>query len=68
MHPAYQRIIGLGPIAIGLILRELQERPEQWFWALKALTGEDPVSPQSRGQVAAMTAAWLAWGQQRGYV
>ncbi|MCI0387582.1 MAG: hypothetical protein MOB07_02260 [Acidobacteria bacterium] len=41
MHPAYQRIIGLGPDAVPLILRELQRRSGHWFWALKAITGED---------------------------
>ena len=34
LHPAYQRIIGMGRPAIPLILLELQERLEHWFWAL----------------------------------
>ncbi len=68
MHPAYQRIIGMGPVAIGLMLQELRRLPEQWFWALKAVSGEDPVPPETRGQVAAMAEAWLAWGRERGYL
>ena len=40
MHPAYQRIIGMGPAAVPLILRELEQRPDHWFWALTAITGE----------------------------
>jgi hypothetical protein len=42
LHPAYQRIIGLGKAVIPFILRELQTEPNEWFWALRALTGEDP--------------------------
>ncbi len=59
MHPAYQRIIGLGPAALPSILRELKEEPRQWFWALKAISGEDPVKPSDRGNVPKMREAWL---------
>src|SRR6266487_3952605 len=34
MHRAYQQIIGLGPPAVPLILRELRREPNYWFWAL----------------------------------
>src|SRR3989338_4895582 len=37
MHPAYQQIIGMWPAAIPLILRELENKPDHWFWALKAI-------------------------------
>jgi hypothetical protein len=68
-HPAYQRIIGLGPEVVPLILQRLKQRPEHWFWALTALTGaSDVVPPNERGDLAAMTARWLAWGRQRGLV
>src|SRR4051812_35619155 len=60
-HPAYQRIIGLGPQVIPLILAELEKQPEHWFWALAALTGEDPVPETDHGRVWAMAAAWLKW-------
>ena len=43
MHSAYQQIIGLGPDVIPLLLRELATAPDRWYWALRALTGEDPV-------------------------
>src|SRR5215212_2118938 len=63
-HPAYQRILGLGPQVIPLILSELQREPGHWFWALSALTGEDPVPPADRGRIAAMAGAWLRWGRE----
>ncbi len=68
MHPAYQRIIGLGPAVIPLILTELARQPDRWFWALHALTGTDPVSPSDRGQLTAMAQAWLLWGRENGYL
>jgi len=67
LHPAYQRIIGMGQEAVPLILAELRREPDHWFWALKAITGEDPVVNGDRGKLACMADAWLNWAQQRGY-
>lgn len=67
-HPAYQRIIGLGPQVIPLILSDLQRAPGHWFWALTALTGENPVDPADQGRIGAMTAAWLKWGTDNGWI
>lgn len=67
MHPAYQQIIGMGEKAVPHILCELEKDPDHWFWALKAITGADPVAPESRGRLPEMVAAWLFWGRARGY-
>jgi hypothetical protein len=68
MHPAYQQIIGMGTVAVPLILREIAAKPGQWFWALKSITGENPVPPGYRGNIKEMTKAWLKWGKERGYI
>lgn len=68
MHPAYQRIIGMGPDALPLILDRLSRRPEHWFWALGAISGEDPVPPADAGKVEDMTEAWLRWGRSQGLI
>ncbi len=68
MRPAYQRIIGMGPAVIPLILAELARQPDHWFWALHALTGADPVSPGDRGKLPAMTEAWLRWGREHDHI
>jgi hypothetical protein len=65
-HPAYQQIIGLGRDAVPLLLRELQREPDHWFWALKAITGVDPVEPRQRGQIGEMAEAWLRWAREQG--
>lgn len=68
MYPAYQEIIGMGSIAIPLILSEMKTKPGHWFWALKSITGEDPVLPSQRGRIKEMVKAWLQWGKEQGYV
>ncbi|MDE2840876.1 MAG: N-6 DNA methylase [Chloroflexota bacterium] len=68
LHMAYQRIIGLGKPAVPFILRELKRNPDHWFWALNAITGEDPVPQNAQGELGRMTEAWLEWGREEGYV
>ena len=67
MSPAYQQIIGMGEPAVPLIFRELEKRPNHWFWALKSITGIDPVSDESRGDIQQMASEWLEWGRKQGY-
>ncbi|MBL1153107.1 MAG: hypothetical protein HND43_10295 [Armatimonadetes bacterium] len=67
-HPAYQEIIGMGKEALPLILRELEVQPAHWFWALRSISGENPIAPAIRGKFSDMTKAWLDWGRQRGYL
>ena len=66
-HPAYQQIIVIGPNDIHLILNKLSEKPDHWFWALKAITCEDPVPENSRGDLNEMAKAWIDWGKEKGY-
>jgi hypothetical protein len=61
LHPAYQQIIGMGPVAVPLIMEELRTSPNHWFWALKSITGNDPVPLEKRGDVKAMAQEWLSW-------
>ena len=65
---SYQRIIGLGPKVVPLILAELQKETDHWFWALEAITGENPVPKEDAGDVEASARAWIAWGKKNGYL
>jgi hypothetical protein len=67
MHYAYQQIIGMGEQAIPLLLGELAREPDHWFWALKVLTGVNPVPQESRGKINEMAQHWLRWGKEQGY-
>ena len=66
MHPAYQRIIGMGPEVLPLILRDLRNRRAHWFWALHAISGDDPA--RHRTTVDDAADAWLQWGRDRGLI
>jgi hypothetical protein len=66
-HPAFQEIIGLGEAVVPLMLRDLEERPRLWVWALPRITGSDPVPACDRGNIVRMSEAWLRWGREHGY-
>jgi hypothetical protein len=66
MLKPYQRIIGMGWPVVPLILEELQREPDQWFWALEAITDENPIPPEDMGKVRVMAEAWIEWGSKQG--
>jgi hypothetical protein len=66
MHWAYQQIIGLGPAVIPFILEDLARKPDWWFWALAAITGEDVAEGEQTLDGAAER--WLEWGRSHGYL
>ena len=66
-HPAFREIIGLGTAVVPLMLRDLQERPRLWVWALPEITGANPVPPAEGGNIAKMSEAWLRWGRAHGF-
>ena len=66
-HPVFREIIRLGEAVVPLMLRDLEERPRLWVWALAEITGADPVPPEDAGNIAKMCEAWLHWGKANGY-
>jgi hypothetical protein len=68
MLKPYQQIIGMGERAVPLILEELAREPDHWFWALEAITQENPVPPETAGKVRQKAQAWIQWGRERGYI
>jgi len=67
MNPSYQRIIGMGKDALPFIFNELEREPDEWFWALMAITDENPVKPEERGYIDKMAKAWLRWAKEKGF-
>jgi hypothetical protein len=68
--PSYQSIIAMGEKAIPLILGQMRaegDDPDQWFWALQVLTGQDPVDEEDEGNFRKMAQAWLGWAAHEGY-
>src|SRR5687768_4277583 len=64
----YQEIIGMGLPVVPLILEELRREPHHWFWALEAITGENPVPADVRGDMRRIREAWLEWGRRQGLI
>jgi hypothetical protein len=76
MLPPYQKIIGMGPDAISLILAELKSEgndPDQWFWALRVIseaaseTAPPTIKPEDQGNFRNMAQAWFKWAEDEGY-
>jgi len=67
MNIHYQKIIGMGPEAVPYILHELEKEPDQWFWALKVITGAEPVSDEHLGDLEKMAEDWFIWARTHGY-
>jgi hypothetical protein len=70
-HPTYQSLmhtLGKENVddVVPLILRELQQRPDMWFEALKVLTKTNPAQ-NSKTFDEAVT-AWITWGKLKQYI
>jgi hypothetical protein len=68
IHPAYLKIIEMGPTVIPLLLKDMQQNYEHWFHALQVLTGGDPTDPDHPGNIMLLTEAWVKWGYEKGYL
>ena len=42
-NQAYREIIGMGRAAIPFMLGDLAKEPRLWVWALREITGDNPV-------------------------
>jgi hypothetical protein len=67
-HPAYRQIIAMGRDVLPILLEEMRLRPDHWSMALHAITGENPVKDEHRGNVKLMAQDWVDWGKQRGFL
>jgi hypothetical protein len=63
---SYQQIIGMGMPVVPLILAELRRETDHWFWALEAISAENPAPPEAVGKVEQTAEAWLDWGRRKG--
>ncbi len=59
MLPSYQRIIGLGPAALPLIIDRMRTDPDHWFFALVAIAGKDVATGAKT--VPEATKRWIDW-------
>lgn len=67
-HPAYQELIDVGPAALPVLFRDLEQTGDGHLAkALTAMTGANPVSDADRGSVRKVADAWLHWANENGY-
>jgi hypothetical protein len=66
LHDSYQKIMAMGPDVVPHLLRDLERNRRSWFWALRHLTGTNPVPPQDQGDLDKMIEAWVSWGKREG--
>jgi hypothetical protein len=66
IHPAYQQIVGMGQDALPFIFSDLERETDHWFWALRAITGDNPVPAEHQGNMTEMAKDWLWWAKKRG--
>ncbi|MBG6060994.1 hypothetical protein IWX83_000768 [Flavobacterium sp. CG_9.1] len=66
-NSAYREIIALGSKTIPWIIRELKKTNDHWFYALKKISGENPVNPDHYGIITKMKEDWIEWAQKNNY-
>ncbi len=66
-HFSYLQIIGLGMPAVPMLLGKVNGGSDDWYLALKCITGVAVTTPEMKGDGEAIKDAWLNWGQKHGY-
>jgi len=69
MHPAYQRIMSMGKLALPLILQQLRRELDHWFYALEFIAGREGRDvAKGADTLEDARSAWLEWGYGHGYL
>jgi hypothetical protein len=63
-NSAYRSIIGLGQEVLPFIFDDLKNNDNHWFYALEALTGQNPIKEKHRGFIPLMKKDWIEWGKE----
>lgn len=61
----YVAIVGLGPRVVPHLLVDLRKHVRPWFFALRALTRQDPTVGVSPGNFEELARHWVAWGVEQ---
>lgn len=69
LHPSYQAILGMAAEdkweIIRLLILDLRQSRNRWFWALSYLTQENPIQPSDAGKMDRMITAWVNWARAK---
>lgn len=61
----YLEILKMGEIIIPLVIKDLEETNNHWFYLLFSLTGENPVPKKNAGDMVKMTNDWVKWFEKK---
>lgn len=71
-HPSYQAILGMAlenkQEVIRLMLLDLMQNRNEWFWALSYLTQDNPIKQSDAGKMDKMVSAWVNWGREHNLI
>lgn len=67
-NESYQAILAMGKEILPFILKEMQNKGVLWFSALRAISGENPMKPEHKGNTEKIKQDWIAWGQKKGII
>lgn len=71
-HPSYQAILGMASEdkrkIISLMILDLKQNRNEWFWALSYLTQDNPIKHSDAGKMDKMISAWVNWGLERNLI
>lgn len=65
-HPAYVTIMAGGKSVLPFILKELENNPDHWFYALRFIVRKDIATGSESFDDA--REAWLEWGRKNNYL
>ena len=61
----YQKIISLGDDIIPLLIKDMYNFKGDWSYALKKITGDNPVKKESKGKIDEIKKDWIDWYEAR---
>ncbi|MEO6613631.1 MAG: hypothetical protein ABIT05_12650 [Chitinophagaceae bacterium] len=67
-HPAHLTIVQLGEQVLPLLIEELQNNSNHWFFTLNQITGVTPIPPEHVGDVELMRNDWINWANENNIV
>jgi hypothetical protein len=45
----------------------MEQNQTHWFYALRQITGANPIPDSAAGRIPEMVSAWLRWAKANGY-
>lgn len=65
-HPAFRQLLARAGESVPFLLSTLTTSPSHAILVLHAITGEDPVPNDKKGDLPRMADAWIEWGKSKG--